>query len=217
MTSRRSARETTTIQTWPSGRSYTFRGDPHGPANQRSLREGHNPKRNLWRKGTPAEWREIRIAQSAERILEREVYHCDSSLVDALIKRSADDGGELAEAFAYENIRGIYVDPSEWNAEQCQTYAADEGFDLPCADQYDAENPQTVDDLRDACMVYAQDHPAEVYEWWRVSSWLCEKLHEIGRVTIDNRYGCWWGRTCTGQQVIMDGVLQQVAALIDRE
>ena len=51
-----------------------------------------------------------------------------------------------------------------------------------------------------------------MYEWWRVSSWLCEQLHAIGEVTIDNDYGYWWGRTCTGQGWIMDGVLQRVAA-----
>lgn len=74
-----------------------------------------------------------------------------------------------------------------------------------------------LESWRDACREVAQDNPAEVYEWWRVSSWLCDQLHAIGEVTIDNGYGHWWGRCTTGQQWIMDGVLQRVAAQFARE
>lgn len=72
-------------------------------------------------------------------------------------------------------------------------------------------------DGRDEWRTAVQDNaePAEVYEWWRVSSWLCDQLHSIGEVTIDNGYGRWWGRCCTGQGYIMDGVLQRIAAQFD--
>jgi len=53
---------------------------------------------------------------------------------------------------------------------------------------------------------------AEPYEWWRVTGWLCRKLSDIGEVVIDNSYGYWWGRCTTGQTLIMDGVLQKIAA-----
>ena len=53
--------------------------------------------------------------------------------------------------------------------------------------------------------------PAEVLEWWRVSDWLCRQLRTIGEPVIDNGYGYWWGRTTSGQGLIMDGVLQSVA------
>lgn len=53
---------------------------------------------------------------------------------------------------------------------------------------------------------------AEPYEWWRVTGWLCRKLSDIGEVVIDNSYGYWWGRCTTGQGLIMDGVLQKIAA-----
>jgi hypothetical protein len=51
-----------------------------------------------------------------------------------------------------------------------------------------------------------------VFEWWRVDPWLCKRLAAIGEVTLDNAYGEWWGRTCTGQSLIMDGTLQRIAA-----
>lgn len=53
---------------------------------------------------------------------------------------------------------------------------------------------------------------AEVYEWWRVSRWLCSQLKEIGEPVLDNDYGEWYGRTTTGQSMLMDGVLQRIAS-----
>lgn len=86
----------------------------------------------------------------------------------------------------------------------------------PDADEDDSRHGWLTE-AREACQEHAQENPAEVYEWWRVSSWLCEQLHAIGEVTIDNNYGYWWGRTCTGQGWIMDGTLQQVAARYERD
>jgi len=37
----RTKHETHTIQTWPGGASFEYRGDPDGPANQKSLRAGY--------------------------------------------------------------------------------------------------------------------------------------------------------------------------------
>ena len=271
----RKRQDTTTLQVWPGGKSYTFRGDPDGPENQRSLRDGSGAKRrgnrcihcgfeiawalgdtreggrdwkwrtralaetadatfctngvltrehlpteaefpNPWRKGTPEEWRAIRIEVRAELYGNRDILGCDSSLVDDLIKSA--NGGEryvkdLADGFSYEEIRNLYKDPSDWGAIECLDYIRDQGikYDEP------AETAEVdLDEVRELCRDHAQENPAEVYEWWRVSSWLCDQLHAIGEVTIDNGYGHWWGRTCTGQQWIMDGTLQQVAAQYER-
>ena len=47
--------------------------------------------------------------------------------------------------------------------------------------------------------------PQEVFEWWCIRDpWLQEKLIGIGEVVLDNDYGTWWGRTCTGQSIICD-------------
>jgi hypothetical protein len=310
---------TTTIQTWPGGQSFEYRGDPDGPANQRSLRQGHyqgrircendcrqvrrayhegeeltdprlaeldgkyctwdasregwlataqvcptckgdgyvpNPKRNPWREGTVDEWRAIRREIRAGMYADRDVLGCDSALVDDLIKAAAGgelERGDLAEGFGYDEIRNLYADPGDWGLEQCREYLSDYGIDEPTEgnvwrmdradlieqltnasiDTRDEELIETlreavivniddgtldgIDDWRDACRDHAQDNPAEVYEWWRVSSWLCDQLHAIGEVTIANGYGYWWGRTCTGQGFIMDGTLQQVADRFARE
>lgn len=58
------------------------------------------------------------------------------------------------------------------------------------------------------------DEGLQGLEWYLVDPWLCARLHDIGEVTIDNGLGTWWGRTCTGQGLIMDGTLQQIAAQV---
>lgn len=234
--------EPRTLQTWPIGKSYTFRGDVHDDMIE--IREG-----DTWRTATADEHRQIKIAVLAEMYADRDVLACDSVLVDDLIKAamSGELSGDLTDAFSYDEIRGLYADPSDWDAEQCREYAEENGVDLPdapisaCPDCDGTgeigEDPAVVcgvckgsgevpedgyeeDDslrgwlaeAREACRDYAQDNPAEVFEWWRVSSWLCAKLNAIGEVTIDNSYGYWWGRTCTEQGFIMDGTLQRIAA-----
>ncbi|MFG0245379.1 MAG: hypothetical protein ACF8MF_04920 [Phycisphaerales bacterium JB052] len=53
--------------------------------------------------------------------------------------------------------------------------------------------------------------PREVFEWWLVTPYLLQKLRNIGEPVIDNGYGHWWGRTCTGQNILLDGTLQLIA------
>ena len=119
-----------------------------------------------------------------------------------------------------------YPDPNPWgmDAEALLDLLDDEG-----REQLAAEHPNaTVDEVRawvvadmeqevvsgldawrDAVRDNADD--GEIYQWFRVASWLADKLSEIGEAVLDNGYGCWWGRQCCGQAVIMDGVFQRIA------
>ncbi len=225
--------ETQTIQTWPSGQSFEYRGDPNGPAEQRSLRNDWRGRLEIgvWRKGQPEEWRQIVISRRAERYSDVEILCCDSALVDDLIKATGcgelanrnlvaeSAGSTLAQGFSYDEIRNLYPNPEDWDADKCLEWLEDA---VGGPDSHTSDCPHRFSgpcECRDAEALRQQvrDHaePAEVYEWWRVSSWLCEQLHDIGEVTIDNNYGYWWGRTCTGQGYLMDGTLQRVAAQFD--
>lgn len=85
--------------------------------------------------------------------------------------------------------------------------------EMPDLDAEEDDSPRGwLTEAREACREHAQENPAYVYEWYLVDSWLCEQLHRIGEVTIDNGYGDFWGRTCTGQSLLMDGTLQKIAA-----
>ena len=50
----------------------------------------------------------------------------------------------------------------------------------------------------------------EIYEWWAVSDWLAEQLEKHGEAMLINDYGKWWGRTCTGQAIYEDSVIEEI-------
>ena len=48
----------------------------------------------------------------------------------------------------------------------------------------------------------------EIYQWFSCDSYVCRKLQEAGECTLDGSY---WGRTCCGQSIVLDHVIQQLA------
>jgi hypothetical protein len=67
-------------------------------------------------------------------------------------------------------------------------------------------------DADDACNIDGCDpYQREIYEHWAVNEWLAEKLEAKGeRVDRDFAGLCVWGRTCTGQAISMDGVIEAI-------
>lgn len=178
-----------TLQLWPSGKTVTYSGEyPHYTVD-----------------GAPADAEtssEINLAIQAETLArnyaERDVLCCDSALVEKLIAEDFD-------GFAVDDIENSYRDFSDADVSECNEYIDEMGGDPP-------DDAEDLNAWREAANDCAADNPQEAYEWWRVSPWLCKELRAIGEIVIDNDYGCWWGRTCTGQGYIMDGTLQQIAA-----
>lgn len=230
------------LQLWPRGKSVTVRGE--WPAFEVKDDAGET-----WTTPDAETVRDIRIQELAEIYLARDVWHCDSSLVDDCLKMAGEHSGEFFQEWSWDNVVNVYADPSEWTVEQCKEWLDDNGHDTPddvdpatmdretmvallegagiqCRDDESGEtlmaailanmSDETIDGLdewREAVQDNASEHPAEVYEWWRIDPWLAGKLKEIGEVVLDNAYGEWWGRTCCGQGLIMDGTLQKVAAI----
>ena len=62
-----------------------------------------------------------------------------------------------------------------------------------------------------------ESQPKEVYEWWLVTEWLAKKPDAIEQVVLETDWGFYWGRTCTGQAIELDNVIQEVARLIHNE
>ena len=52
--------------------------------------------------------------------------------------------------------------------------------------------------------------PQDIMEWWAVTEWLANHLIDIGEPVLDSDYGVWWGRTCSGQAIDMDGTIQRI-------
>ena len=51
----------------------------------------------------------------------------------------------------------------------------------------------------------------EVYEHWLISDWLLDKLREQEEPILETDYAVWWGRTCSGQAICLDHVIQKIA------
>lgn len=140
------------------------------------------------------------------------------------------DGWDLEQCREYLEDHGeSYPDPNPWEMDRAgrlelleaaaitfdseQTpQATDDELLAECVRVINDEGAEGIDDWRDAVREHSQDNPPDVYEWYRVSPWLLGQLAAIGEATLDNAYGEWWGRTCTGQGVIMDGTFQKIAA-----
>jgi len=51
----------------------------------------------------------------------------------------------------------------------------------------------------------------EVYEHWLVSDWLLERLKEKNEPVLETDFETWWGRCTTGQAILLDHVIQEIA------
>lgn len=55
------------------------------------------------------------------------------------------------------------------------------------------------------------DEDTDVLEWWLVTPYMAELLKENGEVIFAD-YDCyWWGRQTSGQSLLMDWVIQEIA------
>ena len=227
---RETAPKPKTVQVFPRGDMVTYSGEyPH----YRDANGAEFP---------PDEQKRIQSHLLAESWIERDVYCNQSSLVESLISEERDgftadditgiyrDFSESTVEECREYLRDIGEDepdenPWTMNREQLAELLADAGIEV-----YDSEsvetilaavvaniNDETIDGLkewREAANECASDNPQEVYQWFAVSGWLHGELEESGQPTIDNEFGYWWGRTCCGQSIIMDGTLQEIALRI---
>jgi hypothetical protein len=219
------------------GKCLSYSGDPW--AESLTVRDiGSSDEREA----VGAELEAIRINIMAGRYLERELLCNQSALVDDLLKRGDVEGFETDDIAgliadpsdwtaeqcreylddnhgdsAYPSRsnpfvldRGEIIDELEALGTACYDEESDELLAEALLESVTAGDWGDVDDWREAVNSVAE--PQEVYEWWLVSSWLAGELSAIGEPVIDNDYGYWWGRTCTGQAIKLDGTMQEIAA-----
>ena len=99
-----------------------------------------------------------------------------------------------------------------------------DGYELHCLtdvenlhdELWEIDNPtdkqsSTMDCLKELIKQIEEPDLQEIFEWYEITKWLAEKLIELGEPVLENEYGFYWGRTCTGQSIILDGTIQQIA------
>lgn len=55
-----------------------------------------------------------------------------------------------------------------------------------------------------------EESPKEILEWWLVAERLYESLRELKECVFKHSNLYFWGRTCSGQAIILDGTIQQI-------
>lgn len=118
-----------------------------------------------------------------EAFVDREVIMNASQLVEDLLQAASSEGKGFG-GIEIDNIENLYITD--------EATAIDYGFD-------------SLEEMQDA-----GEDLQEIFEWWFVSRWFYEKLRKAGESVIESDYGYLWGRTCTGQAIFLDSVIEDI-------
>jgi hypothetical protein len=157
----------------------------------------------------------------------RHVYCNVNSLVEYCLSKGYEDSDSPVNIDSIENYssypeyRGEYAD-FDGGGENDINDEIDRLRDLQ-SDLYDQieENPEKEEEIeakRDKIeeeiseLSQLEMETQEIYEWWAVSEYLYEKLQEQGYPVVDTGSCKVWGRTTTGQAILLDGVITRICA-----
>lgn len=105
------------------------------------------------------------------------------------------------EILVHNEIRANVTEMVEYILNDCvEDENAPFGYD-GILNEYDYPEGATNDQMDDA-------QPKEVFEWYKVSSWLMEKLNHNKEVVIPHMN--LWGRTTFGQMISQDYVIEKI-------
>lgn len=134
--------------------------------------------------------------QRARRFVECHVLLCQSGLIGHLLARNdipgftwddvtnlCDDSVEAVEEYLFYKSPLEATDWQELPFDERESLAREHGF---------------------------EPEQQEIYEWWAVTPYLAERLSQVGEPLLENDFGRWWGRTCTGQAISMDRVIARI-------
>lgn len=123
------------------------------------------------------------------------VYRCCSSLIFEL-SNQPDYQEELFEIIAQDDYRSPLEDIDELDrAPICGKISS-----------------MTDNECRDFCIEnHIEPYQNEALEHWIVSDWLADRLAEHGEMVNKDFYGLpIWGRTCSGQAIKLDGIIETI-------
>jgi|TARA_R100000084_G_scaffold66430_1_gene28993 hypothetical protein len=130
------------------------------------------------------------IVQDITRIfITPHIYRNQTALVTDMQK----EGESNLYRFEWDNIENLYM-----TDEEILKYMG--SYDEDMSDQ------ELIDEVRNN-----GEDMNEIFEWYLVSDWFLDRLREINEPVIDNDYGEYWGRCCTGQSIYLDHNIQELA------
>lgn len=163
------------------------------------------------------------------KLVEREVLACFSYEMEAVMKAGESYRDKNYPLPTYDDVENLYSLSTEDVIYNILTDFENQKKDFLAY----ANNPDTFnrsvktkggfevflnslneDELRKVCeeLNYdCEEEPQEIFEWWIVSKFLYEKLKCKGEPVLEWGNNYYWGRTCTGQAILLDEVISEIA------
>jgi hypothetical protein len=175
----------------------------------------------------------------AQAYLNKQTVVCQNELVEFVLKQSRDEDNNAP--FSHDDITNfnyfghIEINGYSYELEQSERdeklefyeYLRDKADMVMDAryellidandEQYDTlyakhdktqDNHSRLDAICDELDSMEFDSQPEIYTWFYCSEWLIRALEEKGQCTLDGQF---WGRTCCGQSIVLDHVIQTIA------
>lgn len=168
------------------------------------------------------------------KLVGREVNMCLSYLMQELFKASNMISSRDVDLPQLEDVENFYSYP-EWNKTvvgedlyfQGGTESKKDEF-LKEFDRLEEESAEllekeeisetthdrNVEQINEAREEFEgiENEPQEVYEWWAVDEMLFNNLRDKGEPVLEYANMYIWGRTCSGQAILLDHVITEIAA-----
>ena len=148
--------------------------------------------------------------------IKNEVYCCASSLIYQL----QEDGhyqDDIMEFSYKEGLReeDLITEIKENYEEELKEYIENTFTEITdIEDLNEEELRELADDLNIDIDNFTE--PEEALEHWIVSGWLADKLEEYGELITKDFLGLTiWGRTCSGQAIMLDYVISKICDDLD--
>jgi hypothetical protein len=128
------------IQLWPNGTLVEVEGEAEGL----KVKYASDPE---LRPATKEERRSVEVNRYAEHIASTDVLHCDSSLVDDMLKAAGNNRlpKELASEWDYDNIANQYTAADSMTYDECVDWLEERGLE-PDAKPYVAVTYLTIEE-----------------------------------------------------------------------
>ena len=141
----------------------------------------------------------------------REVYCCASFLIYQLQQDGHYQDEIMEFSLKYELRKEDLIDDIKKDyKEELEEYLEDTFTEIPKLEDLDDEQ---LRDFANSLNINIDDYEeaTEAYEHWIVSDWLAGKLEELGEmVTYDFLGLTIWGRSCSGQAILLDWVISKI-------
>ena len=141
-----------------------------------------------------------------EKLTKEEYFNLDNGIVQDITRKFIQNHiyrnqTALVITLQEKDVYGFYFDDIE------NFYMSDQEI-LNYMGSYDEDmsDQEIIDEVRNN-----GEDMNEILEWYLVSDWFLDRLREINEPVIDNDYGEYWGRCCTGQSIYLDHNIQELA------